>query len=339
MIRNFCIIAHIDHGKSTLADRMLEVTRTVSAKEMKNQILDDMDLERERGITIKAHAIRMNYEARDNRIYELNLIDTPGHVDFTYEVSRSLAACEGAILVIDSTQGVEAQTVGNLLLALENNLVIIPVVNKIDMPAAQIEETKRQISDLLGIDGDDIIEASAKQGLGIVDILEAVVERIPAPTGDVKKPLKALIFDSSFDSYRGAVPYIRVFDGSLKPGMQIKFFATNGDYEVDEVGLLRLGRHPVRELQAGEVGYVIGSFKNLADTKVGDTITDRANPATEALPGYRDVKPMVFSGIFPIDSDNYENLKLSLEKLKLNDASLVYEPETSAALGFGFRCG
>jgi len=338
-IRNFCIIAHIDHGKSTLADRMLELTQTISEKEMKAQVLDNMDLERERGITIKAHAIRMNYKATDGQIYEFNLIDTPGHVDFTYEVSRSLAACEGAVLIIDASQGVEAQTIGNLLLAMENDLTIIPIINKIDLPNAQIDETKQQIIDLLGIDERDIIAASAKQGIGVIEILEAIVNRIPPPTGDVSSPLKALVFDSSFDAYRGAVPLIRVVDGVIKPRMRIKFFAEKGTYEVDEVGLLRLQRRPARELRAGEVGYVIGSFKEIGNAKVGDTITDVDNPASEPLPGYRDVKPMVFSGIYPINSDNYENLKLALEKLKLNDASLIYEPEMSNALGFGFRCG
>lgn len=339
IIRNFCIIAHIDHGKSTLADRMLELTRTVSAKQMKAQVLDSMDLERERGITIKAHAIRMNYKASDEKIYELNLIDTPGHVDFTYEVSRSLAACEGAVLVIDAMQGVEAQTVSNLLLAMENDLTIIPVINKIDLEGAQVDTCKQQIVDLIGCEEDDIILASAKVGTGVIEILEAIVKQIPPPTGDESKPLKALIFDSSYDDYRGAVPYVRVVDGIIKAGMTIRFFATRGTYEVDEVGLLRLGRHPVRELKAGEVGYIIGSFKDLSDTKVGDTVTDVDNPAEKPLPGYRDVKPMVFSGIFPIDSDDYEDLRNSLEKLNLNDSSLRYEPETSAALGFGFRCG
>ncbi len=338
-IRNFCIIAHIDHGKSTLADRLLEATKTIAAKDMKEQILDNMDLERERGITIKAHAIRMSYTAKDGQIYELHLIDTPGHVDFTYEVSRSLAACEGAVLVVDCTQGVEAQTISNLLLAMENNLMIIPVINKIDLQGAQVEETKKQIIDLIGCNADEIIPASAKMGIGISEILEAVVARIPAPSGDPNKPLKALIFDSSYDSYRGAVPYIRVVDGVIRAGMKILFFATNSVYEVNEVGFMRLQRFPVPQLEPGEVGYVVGSFKTLSDTKVGDTITDFNNPATEPLPGYREVKPMVFSGIFPVSSDQYEDLKVSLEKLKLSDSSLIYLPETSAALGFGFRCG
>jgi len=339
LIRNFCIIAHIDHGKSTLADRLLEETGTFQKEEMVDQILDSMDLERERGITIKSHAITMKYSAKDGRHYVLNLIDTPGHVDFSYEVSRSLAACEGALLVVDASQGVEAQTISNLYLALENNLEIIPVINKIDMPSAQVELVKHQIVEIMGVDENDIVLCSARAGIGIRDVLEAVVLRVPAPKGDETAPLQALIFDSMFNSYRGAVAYIRIFQGEMKPGMPVKFFAHNKTYEVTELGILRLKNVPRDKLSVGEVGYVIAGAKEVKDTKVGDTITSVANPAPAPLPGYRDVKPMVFSSLFPADNDDYEDLRDALERLKLNDASLMYEPENSLALGFGFRCG
>ncbi len=337
-VRNFCIIAHIDHGKSTLADRILEKTGTL-AKVGMNQVLDDMDLERERGITIKAHTVTMNYKAKDRQVYMLNLIDTPGHVDFTYEVSRSLAACEGAILVVDAAQGVEAQTISNLYLALDNDLTIIPVINKIDLQSAQVENVKHQITEILGISENEIILTSAKEGQGIEDILEAVVQRIPAPEGDAKAPLQALIFDSIFDSYRGAIAYIRVFAGAMQPGMEIKFFKTGKKFEVAEVGVLQLKKIKKGQLSVGEVGYCIAGVKQVQDTKVGDTITSARNPAPNPLPGYKDVKPMVFSGLFPTDNEDYEELRSSLERLKLNDASLIYEPESSQALGFGFRCG
>ncbi len=337
-IRNFSIIAHIDHGKSTLADRILERTGTLEKVEM-DQVLDSMDLERERGITIKAHTVTMNYRAKDGQSYMLNLIDTPGHVDFTYEVSRSLAACEGALLVVDAAQGVEAQTISNLYLALENDLTIIPVINKIDLPSAQIELVKNQIVEILGIDEGEIILASAKEGQGIDEILEAVVQRIPPPRGDENAPLRALIFDSMFDPYRGAIAYIRIFEGKIHPGMKIKFFSTGKEFEVTEVGILQLKKIKKNQLSVGEVGYCIAGVKEVRDTKVGDTITDAQNPAPEPLPGYREVKPMVFSGLFPADSEDYEELRSSLERLKLNDAALIFEPETSQALGFGFRCG
>ncbi len=338
-IRNFCIIAHIDHGKSTLADRLLEQTRTIRESEMKDQVLDDMDLERERGITIKAHAVTMKYTAKNRQTYTLNLIDTPGHVDFAYEVSRSLAACEGAILVVDASQGVEAQTISNLYQAIEHDLTIIPVLNKIDLPGAEIDKAKHQVMELIGCDESEILLASAKNGIGIEDILEAIVERIPPPKGDADAPLRALIFDSMYDSYRGAVAYIRVMDGVIRPGMQIKFFTTGKVFEVDEVGVLRLRREPVDQLGVGEVGYCIAGIKDVKDTRVGDTITDAKNPAPEPLPGYRDVKPMVYAGMFPTNNEEFEELRNALDKLSLNDASLVYEPETSAALGFGFRVG
>ncbi len=338
-IRNFSIIAHIDHGKSTLADRLLEKTGTLSKAEMVDQVLDDMDLERERGITIKSHAITMNYKAKDGNKYVLNLIDTPGHVDFSYEVSRSLAACEGALLVVDAAQGVEAQTISNLYLALENDLEIIPVINKIDLPSARIDEVKTQIVEILGVDEDEILLTSARQGIGVEEILEAIVERVPAPKGDANAPLQALIFDSVFNAYRGAVAYVRVFQGEIKPDMSIKFFAHERTFEVQEVGILRLKNMPTNKLSVGEVGYVIAGVKEVRDTKVGDTITSVENPAPEPLPGYRDVKPMVFSSIFPADNEDYEDLRDALEKLQLNDASLVFEPENSIALGFGFRCG
>ncbi len=338
-IRNFCIIAHIDHGKSTLADRFLEFTNTLRKEEIVAQTLDNMDLERERGITIKLHAVTMNYLAGDGTKYILNLIDTPGHVDFSYEVSRSLAACEGAILVVDASQGVEAQTISNLYLALEHNLTIIPVINKIDLQGAQIEPVKKQITDILGIDEHEIILASAKQGLGIEDIIHAVISRIPPPQGDVNAPLRALIFDSVFDSYRGAVAYVRVVDGALQPGMRIRFFSTGKEFEVSEVGVMKVRKHPAEILAAGEVGYCIAGVKEVRDTKVGDTLTAADNPAVQALPGYREVKPMVFSGIFPTVSEQFEELRNALDKLRLNDSSLIYEPESSVAMGFGFRCG
>ncbi|MBN1559946.1 elongation factor 4, partial [candidate division KSB1 bacterium] len=338
-IRNFCIIAHIDHGKSTLADRLLEQTGTLSKLEMKDQVLDSMDLERERGITIKMHAITMKYKARDGHDYTLNLIDTPGHVDFTYEVSRSLAACEGALLIVDAAQGIEAQTVSNLYLALENDLEILPVINKIDLPSAQIEVVKHQIVDILGCREEEILLASAKVGIGIEEVLEAVVQRVPAPTGDEKAPPRALIFDSVFNSYRGAVAYVRVVEGEIRPGDEIKFMASGKKFEVQEVGHLRLQQVKKDALQAGDVGYVIAGVKEVKDTKVGDTITSAVNPATIPLAGYREVKPMVYSGLFPADAENYEDLRSALEKLVLNDSALFYEPESSLALGFGFRCG
>ncbi len=338
-IRNFSIIAHIDHGKSTLADRLLEFTKTLPPREMREQVLDNMDLERERGITIKAHAIRMNYKSKDGQEYILNLIDTPGHVDFTYEVSRSLAACEGVLLVVDASQGVEAQTISNLLLALENNLSIIPIINKIDLPSAQIDLVKGQLKELLGVEQKEILLTSAKLGVGIEEILEAIIKRIPAPSGKDENPLKGLIFDSVFDQYRGAIPYIRVKDGCLKKRDKIKFFSNQKVYEVDEVGYLRLKLVPAEKLSTGEVGYVIANVKNVIDTKVGDTITLSDNPAKEPLPGFRDIKSMVFSGFYPADSENYEELRDAMEKLRMNDASLIFEPESSNALGFGFRCG
>jgi len=339
LIRNFCIIAHIDHGKSTLADRFLEITQTVAKNKMQDQILDDMDLERERGITIKSHPVRMNYTAPNGLTYCLNLIDTPGHVDFSYEVSRSLAACEGAILVVDASQGIEAQTLTNAYLAIENNLEIIPVMNKIDLPSARPEETAKQIADLLGIDSSQVLKCSAKSGEGVDKILERVVEKIPPPSGNPNAPLKALIFDSKFDSFRGAIAYVRVVDGCIKPGDIINFSSSGNQYEVSEVGYFRLGRIPDKILSPGEVGYVIANIKNITDIKIGDTVTLKNNPALEPVPGYKEIKPMVFSGLYPVDKDDYENLRSSLDKLKLNDSSLKYEPETSAALGFGFRAG
>jgi GTP-binding protein LepA len=338
-IRNFCIVAHIDHGKSTLADRLLEMTGTLQRREMKEQILDSMDLERERGITIKLNAVRMGYTARDGRVFQFNLIDTPGHVDFTYEVSRSLAACEGAILVVDASQGVQAQTLSNLFLAMEAGLEIIPVLNKIDLPGAEPERRRDELVDLLGVDPDEVIFVSAKEGVGIPELLEAVVEKVPPPTGDPEAPARALIFDSFYDKYRGAIPSVRVVDGVLKRGMTITFGSNDARYEIDEVGYLQLGNFRVPELRTGEVGYVTAAIKRVADTKAGDTILDAENPASELLPGYKEVKPMVFSGLYPTDTDQYEELRDALEKLKLNDASLFYEPETSTALGFGFRCG
>jgi GTP-binding protein LepA len=338
-IRNFCIVAHIDHGKSTLADRLIEATGTLTQREMREQVLDTMDLERERGITIKLNAVRMSYTARDGARYELNLIDTPGHVDFTYEVSRSLAACEGAILVVDASQGIQAQTLSNLFLALDAGLEIIPVLNKIDLPSAEPDRRKQEIHDLVGADPDDILLVSAKEGRGIPELLEAVVARVPAPRGKVGSPLRALIFDSYYDRYRGTIPSIRVVDGVVRPGMHIAMGAHEGTYEVAEVGYLQLGHRPVEQLSAGEVGYVVGNFRDVKDTRVGDTIFDADDRAPELLPGYRDVKSMVFAGLYPTAPEAYEGLRDALAKLQLNDGSLNYEPETSVALGFGFRCG
>jgi len=337
--RNFCIIAHIDHGKSTLADRFLEVTHTVEKNKMLEQMLDDMDLERERGITIKSHPIRMNYEAWDGNSYVLNLIDTPGHVDFSYEVSRSLAACEGALLVVDATQGIEAQTLTNVYLALEADLHIIPVLNKIDLPSARPAEVGKNIADLLGVSEDEILACSAKSGEGVPEILEKVIRDVPPPAGENEAPLKALIFDSKFDSYRGAVAYARVFEGELRPGDKVRFFNTRGEYEVDEVGYFKLGREKTSVLRNGEVGYIIGNIRTLSDINIGDTITTTRNPTSKPVPGYREVKPMVFSGLYPVDKGDYEDLRTALQKLKLNDDSITYEPETSSALGFGFRAG
>lgn len=338
-IRNFCIIAHIDHGKSTLADRLIERTQVVSAREMRDQLLDSMDLERERGITIKAQAVRLPYRAQDGTLYELNLIDTPGHVDFTYEVSRSLAACEGALLVVDAAQGVEAQTLANVYLAIEQNLEIIPVINKIDLPGANPDEVKRQIEQIIGIDASDAILASAKLGIGTDEILEAVVQRVPPPRGNAEAPLRALIFDSKYDSYRGVVTYVRVVDGALKKGDRIRVMSTQADYEVDEVGYFSPKMTACDILEAGEVGYVIASIKDVASVRVGDTITHDRKPAAEPLPGYKPARPVVFAGLYPINSEDYDDLKDAIEKLRLNDSSFFFEPETSAALGFGFRCG
>ena len=339
-IRNFCIIAHIDHGKSTIADRLLERTGTVTPREMKfNQVLDDMDLEQERGITIKLHAVQMHYRSKNGGDYLLNLIDTPGHVDFSYEVSRSLAACEGAILVVDASQGVEAQTISNLYLAIDAGLEIIPVINKIDLPSAMTDTVKHQIRDLIGCTDADIILASAKAGIGVEEILEAVVTRISPPVGDAGKPLKALIFDSVFDTYRGSVVYIRVVDGTLRERERIRFFRNPKTFEAEEVGVLEMKRLRTGELTAGNVGYLIAGAKDVHDTKVGDTVTHADVPAEGPLPGYKDVKPMVFSGVYPTNADEFEELRTAIDKLQLNDSSLVYEPETSTALGFGFRCG
>ena len=337
-IRNFCIIAHIDHGKSTLADRLLEETKTLTERELQSQVLDNMDLEREKGITIKSHAIQMEY-ARGGEKYILNLIDTPGHVDFSYEVSRAIASCEGALLIVDATQGIQAQTISNLYLALGHDLEIIPVINKIDMDAAMVDEVKEQIVDLIGCDPDEIIAASARTGVGVGEILDAIVDRVPAPKGDESAPLQALIFDSVFNSYRGIIAYFRVFNGTLKKGEKVKLFNTGSEYDADEIGVLKLKMSPRAEIKAGDVGYIISGIKNSADIKVGDTITHVENPAVEAIAGFEDVKPMVFAGLYPVDSDQYEDLRASLEKLQLNDASLTFEPESSLALGFGFRCG
>ena len=338
-IRNFSIIAHIDHGKSTIADMLLEKTGTITPREAKSQLLDDMDLERERGITIKSHAIKMQYTAKDGVKYDLNLIDTPGHVDFSYEVSRSLAACEGALLVVDAAQGVEAQTISNVYLAIEAGLEIIPVINKIDLPSAMVDTVKAQIIDLIGCDEEEIILASAKQRIGYEEILDAIIERIPPPEGDDTKPLQALIFDSVFDSYRGAIAYIRVFNGVLKTKDQIKFFANQNIYMAEEVGVLGLQKIKTGELRAGDVGYVIAGIKDVKETRVGDTITHAKNGAAEPLPGYKEIKPMVYSGLYPSNSEDYESLRDAIEKLQLNDSALIFVPETSAALGFGFRCG
>ncbi|NLN83400.1 MAG: elongation factor 4 [Firmicutes bacterium] len=338
-IRNFCIIAHIDHGKSTLADRLIEHTETLSSREMEKQILDSMDLERERGITIKLKPVRMKYQAKDGQTYQLNLIDTPGHVDFSYEVSRSLNACEGVILVIDATQGIEAQTLANVYLALEQDLEIIPVINKIDLPSADPERVKKEVEEVIGIDCSDAVLASAKDGTGIPEILEQIVNLIPAPQGDEEEPLQALIFDSHYDNYRGVICYIRVMHGTLKAGMRILLMATDKVYEVLEVGTFRPGMQPLDELRAGEVGYLAATIRTVQDTRVGDTITDADRPAQEPLPGYRQATPMVFCGIYPTETSDYPALRDALEKLQLNDASLSYETETSAALGFGYRCG
>ena len=339
-IRNFSIIAHIDHGKSTLADRLIEKTGLLSQREMESQVLDNMDLERERGITIKAQAVRMNYKAKDGNEYILNLIDTPGHVDFNYEVSRSLAACEGAILVVDSSQGVEAQTLANVYLALDSNLEILPVINKVDLPNARPDEVKKEIEDIIGIPAEDAPCISAKSGLNIEEVLERIVTDFPAPTGDKEKPLNCLIFDSFYDNYKGAVSYVRVVEGSVKPGDEILFMATNKKFVITELGYLEPGRYaPAEKLEAGDVGYIVASIKTVSDLNVGDTITKVNNPAKEPLPGYKKANSMVYCGLYPLDGGDYEKLKDALEKLKLNDAALEYEPETSIALGFGFRCG
>jgi GTP-binding protein LepA len=338
-IRNFCIVAHIDHGKSTLADRLIEATGMLQKREMKAQVLDTLDLERERGITIKLNAVRMSYDARDGSTYELNLIDTPGHVDFTYEVSRSLAACEGAILVVDASQGIQAQTLSNLFLALDAGLQIIPVLNKIDLPGAEPERRKQEVRDLLGVDPDDILMVSAKEGIGIAELLEEVVKRVPAPTGDPDGPLRALIYDSFYDRYRGAIPSVRVVDGVLRAGTKITFGASDSVYEVAEVGYNQLRQVKTDELGPGEVGYVVANVRSVKETRAGDTIFDATNKASEPLPGYKEVRSFVFAGLYPTDTTQYETLRDALEKLQLNDASLQYEPETSTALGFGFRCG
>src|SRR5580693_755018 len=337
-IRNFCIIAHIDHGKSTLADRLLEMTNTISSRDMQAQVLDDMDLEREKGITIKSHAIQMDYEYMDKK-YVLNLIDTPGHVDFSYEVSRALAACEGALLLVDASQGIQAQTISNLYLALDNNLEIIPVINKIDMDGAMIPEVTDQIVDLIGCKPEDIILASGKTGIGIEAILAAIIARIPAPKGDPNAPLQAVIFDSVFNSFRGIIAYFRVFNGTIKKNDLIRFIHTDTEYTADEVGIMKLTLTPKPEVSVGNVGYIITGIKNARDVKVGDTITTIANPTTDIVRGFQEVKPMVFAGIFPVETDDFEDLRDCMEKLQLNDASLTFEPETSQALGFGFRCG
>ena len=337
-IRNFCIIAHIDHGKSTLADRLLQSTGTISDREMKDQALDDMDIERERGITIKSHAIQMDY-SYNNEDYRLNLIDTPGHVDFSYEVSRSIAACEGALLIVDASQGIEAQTISNLYLAIENDLEIIPILNKMDLPGAMPEEVTDQIIDLIGCSKEDIIQASGKTGLGVDNILQAIINKIPSPKGSENEPLEAMIFDSVFNSFRGIIAYFRVFNGVIKKGQQVKFFNTGKTYNADEIGVLKMDLTPKNELRSGDVGYIISGVKKANEVKVGDTITSLIEPCENAIQGFEDVKPMVFAGMYPVETDDYEELRNSVEKLQLNDASLVFEPESSAALGFGFRCG
>jgi len=337
-IRNFCIIAHIDHGKSTLADRLLEYTNTVSKREMQAQVLDDMDLEKERGITIKSHAIQMDYVYKGEK-YILNLIDTPGHVDFSYEVSRSIAACEGALLIVDAAQGIQAQTISNLYLALEHNLKIIPILNKIDLPSAEPEMVKDQIVDLLGCDREEIMSASGKTGIGVHEILEEIVNRIPAPKGDPDAPLQALIFDSVFNSFRGIIAYFRIYNGSIKKGEKVKFVNTGMEYNADEIGVLRLKQEPRDVVKTGDVGYIISGIKEAKEVKVGDTLTSVANPCGESIHGFEEVKPMVFAGIYPVDTEDFEELRYSMEKLQLNDASLTWEPESSLALGFGFRCG
>ncbi|MBR6437992.1 MAG: translation elongation factor 4 [Bacteroidales bacterium] len=337
-IRNFCIIAHIDHGKSTLADRLIEITNTLTKKELVDQVLDDMDLERERGITIKSHAIQMKYE-HEGEVYTLNLIDTPGHVDFSYEVSRSIAACEGALLVVDASQGIQAQTISNLYMAIDHDLEVIPILNKIDMESAQPEKVEDQIVDLIGCDREDILRCSARTGFGVPEILEAIVKRIPAPKGDPNAPLQALIFDSVFNSFRGIIAYFRIMNGTIRTGENVKFFNTGMEYDADEIGVLQMKQVPKKELSAGNVGYIISGIKSSKEVKVGDTITSVENPCDKPIAGFENVKPMVFAGVYPVDADDYEELRSSLEKLQLNDASLVWEPESSAALGFGFRCG
>ena len=337
-IRNFCIIAHIDHGKSTLADRMLEITDTLAAREMENQVLDSMDLEREKGITIKSHAIQMDYVYKDEK-YVLNLIDTPGHVDFSYEVSRAIASCEGALLVVDATQGIQAQTISNRYLAIEHNLEIIPVLNKIDVDSAMVEVVTDQIVDLIGCDPSEVLRCSAKTGEGVREILDAICERVPAPVGDPQAPLQALIFDSVFNSFRGIIAYFKVKNGSVRRGQKVKFYNTGKEYEADEVGVLKMKLCPRDEIPCGSVGYIISGIKTAAEVKVGDTITDRDCPCSEAIAGFEEVKPMLFAGMYPVETDQYEELRASLEKFQLNDASLVFEPESSLALGFGFRCG
>jgi GTP-binding protein LepA len=339
LIRNFCIIAHIDHGKSTLADRFIEKARVIDERKMQDQMLDNMDIERERGITIKSQAVELDYEAKDGKTYTLNLVDTPGHVDFSYEVSRAISSCEGAILLIDATQGVEAQTLSNMYMALEHDLTIIPVINKIDMVAANPDEVKRQIEHDLGLDPDDALLVSARYGTGVDELFEAIVNRIPAPKGRVDSPLQALTFDSHYDAYRGVIVHVRLFSGSIRPGQRIRFMNNNSEYEVEETGLFRITLEKTEGLSAGEVGYIVAGIKTVSDVRVGDTVTDAANPATEALPGFREVKPVVFSSIYPLDAADYDELKEGLEKLKLNDASLIYEKDNSVALGFGFRCG
>jgi len=339
LIRNFSIVAHIDHGKSTLADRFLEHTGALEAREMESQVLDSMDLERERGITIKAHAVRLSYRARDGRTYVLNLIDTPGHVDFSYEVTRSLAACEGALLLVDASQGVEAQTLANAYLAVENDLEVIPVINKIDLPGARPDEIRRQIEEVIGLDASGAILASAKEGRGVIEILEAIIERLPPPGGDAEAPLKALIFDSWYDAYRGVVILTRVIDGVMRPGMRIRLMATGQEYQVEQLGAFTPKPVPVDELGTGEVGFMVANIKNVGDAKVGDTITDSRRPTATPFPGFKEIKAMVFAGLYPVEASEYPELREALEKLRLNDASFHFEPETSAALGFGFRCG